>query len=194
MGPPNCGKGTLVKEMEKRFGKKLGVIPVGAMVEKKLAQDERAHKGLIEQKDSGGLLPTNFIVELVEQRIAQLGRLPIRIFDGFPRRMDQVDPFIHITRSLNPDRVVIVHIKTDEEVCIKRAGGRGRRDDRRIRERLDNFRKETSPVVDYFWCNFYVHGYSFVPVSGNNMFQDSNEIVDHLIKEAGILDLLPQDR
>ena len=190
IGPPNCGKGTLVEMMANKFGRILGVIPVGEMVTEKLAQDEITHKGLIEQKNSGGFLPTSFVLDLVDKRLAQLGRLPIRIFDGIPRKLDQIKPFNQITRSLKSNCVVIVYINTADEICVERALKRGRSDDAEIRKRLDNFRNKTNPVVDYFRRYSYRHDYSFVEVSGNYMFRDSEEIVSLLIKEAGIQNLL----
>ncbi len=190
MGPPNCGKGTLVKEIANKFGDSLGIIPVGELITERLAQDKKTHRGLIEQKNSGDFLPTSFVLELVDEKIAQIGDLPIRIFDGIPRKMDQIDPFNEITCSLKSDRVVIVYISADDEICVKRAMNRGRSDDFEIRKRLLNFRKETSPVVSYYRHYSYRHDYSFVEVDGNHMFEDSRKIVNLLIREAGIQDLL----
>jgi adenylate kinase len=126
VGPPGSGKGTQAEFICKRFG--IPQISTGDM----LRAAKRA--GTLDPKilaimDSGGLVPDEAILGLIERRLEDADCKPGFLLDGFPRTVPQADGLgalldkrgaaltavvqLDVARSLLEER--LVHRRTDKK-------------------------------------------------------------------------------
>ena len=124
--------------------------------------------------DRGDLVSDDLMIELIRTRLAQPDTEAGFILDGFPRTTVQAEAldamFADIGRSFN----VVFALQIPDEVAFerlrKRAQVEGRADDTddAIKRRLDNYHRETEPLIEYF----RVRG-NLVPIHGN---RSENEV------------------
>lgn len=106
--------------------------------------------------DAGDLVPDQLILDMIRQRLTEMGTKRGFILDGFPRNTIQADALgkmlDEVKLSLN--RVVLVEV-SDTEIK-KRLVGRARMEHRSddnddiISHRLEVFRKQTAPLIEYY--------------------------------------------
>ena len=124
--------------------------------------------------DRGDLVSDDLMIELIRTRLAQADTEAGFILDGFPRTTVQAEAldvmFNEIGRSFN----VVFALQIPDEVAFERLRKRseieGRADDtdEGIRRRLDNYHRETEPLIEYY----RVRG-NLVPIHGN---RSENEV------------------
>ncbi len=121
VGPPGSGKGTQAEFICKRFG--IPQISTGDM----LRAAKRA--GTLDPKylaimDSGGLLPDEAILGLIERRLEEADTKAGFLLDGFPRTVPQADGLAALlaTRGVALDAVVQLDVPRDllEERLVNR--------------------------------------------------------------------------
>ena len=121
VGPPGSGKGTQAEFICKRFG--IPQISTGDM----LRAAKRA--GTLDPKylaimDSGGLLPDEAILGLIEHRLEEADTKSGFLLDGFPRTVPQADGLAALlaTRGVALDAVVQLDVPREllEERLVNR--------------------------------------------------------------------------
>ena len=121
VGPPGSGKGTQAEFICKRFG--IPQISTGDM----LRAAKRA--GTLDPKylaimDSGGLLPDEAILGLIERRLEEADTKSGFLLDGFPRTVPQADGLAALlaTRGVALDAVVQLDVPREllEERLVNR--------------------------------------------------------------------------
>ena len=176
IGPQGAGKGTYAAIVKKHFD--ILHISTGDMFREAIKNNTPLGveaKGFI---DKGMLVPDTLTVKLVENRLKQADCKKGFILDGFPRTLAQAQAldkiitlsnvvFLEVTEAVIMQRLggriqcrkcsTIFH-KTNmppkkDGVCDKCGGELYTRDDDKpeaIRKRLEVFRKETAPLIDYY--------------------------------------------
>jgi adenylate kinase len=106
--------------------------------------------------DRGDLVSDDLMIELIRNRLAQPDTENGFILDGFPRTTVQAEAldemFGEIGRSFNvvfalqiPDAVAFERLRRRAEI-----EGRPDDTDEAIRRRLDNYHRETAPLIEYY--------------------------------------------
>ena len=74
------------------------------------------------------------------------------ILDGYPRNLSQANSLNDVLTEINQPLEVVFYLDIPEEVLIKRLLLRGRKDDTEdtIRTRVDIYKKNTEPLIQYF--------------------------------------------
>lgn len=161
IGPPGAGKGTQAKALCATFGLThvstgdLFRANIGAGVETPLGMQAKSYI------NKGQLVPDNLTAEMLEARLLEEACRGGVLLDGFPRNSAQVvlleDMFLRygwhfscVVELYVPDEVGGDQLLIDR--MLKRAAEEGRADDtsQTIATRLDVFRAETQPVIDYY--------------------------------------------
>lgn len=156
-------------------------------------------KPYLEDSNSGGLIPDEIVLNIVEREIAHLylGGKRIFFFTGFPRTYDQLNSFCKWLMILENDgiktRVLFVDFHVDEQISRNRAkarreaavknGEKVRKDDdeKVVEKRLKTFRDYTEKMLEKL-----AEKDSLVKIEANRtieeIFEDFKREVEKVIK------------
>jgi len=106
---------------------------------------------LIHQMQSGNLIPTATINEIVGEAIKRAKDIKHVILDGFPRRLDQAEWLVEAQPEHERSIGLVVVLEVPKHELIRRLQLRGRVDDtpEAIEERLRIYRQEIYPILNY---------------------------------------------
>ena len=176
LGPPGAGKGTIAKVAKEALG--VPHISTGDLFRANIKNETELGKRVKEILASGGLVPDEITIKMVENRLSESDCEKGYILDGFPRTITQAEA---LSKMSNVEGVI--NFVLSEEEIIKRLSGRrmcpstGRtyhilfnppkvegiddetgepliqRDDDKpeaIRHRLELYNEATAPLIDYY--------------------------------------------
>jgi adenylate kinase len=150
IGPPGVGKGTQSLRLVEFLN--IPHLSTGDMLRQAL--QEKSDLGLLSQQymAQGKLVPDPIILQLVGRRLDQDDCQDGCLLDGFPRTLGQAQAFDEFLQRRGTPLTAALELKADPEELVKRLVGRGRDDDRPaiIRERLDQYARQTAPLSDYY--------------------------------------------
>ncbi len=177
LGPPGAGKGTQAAFIREKFG--IPQISTGDMLRAAVKAGTPVGRAAKQVIDAGQLVSDPVIMGLVLERLKQPDCACGYLFDGFPRTIPQAEalkaaavPLDYVLEIDVPDEEVItrmsgrhVHPPSGRSYHVlfnpPRVPGRDdltgeplvqREDDREetVRERLEVYRRQTRPLVDYY--------------------------------------------
>lgn len=160
MGPPGAGKGTQASLLSER--RHLTKLSTGDMLRSHVSRGTplgTEAKGIM---DAGGLVPDEIIIGMVRSELERLQPLRV-LLDGFPRTRAQARELEAILAEQDAaiDAVVALEVEDDElvERLVHRAREEGRSDDNEdtIRARMDVYREETQPLLEYYASRGQLH-------------------------------------
>ena len=152
LGPPGAGKGTQATMLARALG--VPHVSTGEMLRAAVA----AGTGLGKQAEAimaaGDLVPDDLVVAMVAERLnaddARCGYL----LDGFPRNVEQADALDNRMGEGALEVAMLLDVEEEELVArlLNRARELGRTDDNEatVRRRLQVYRSETEPLVDFY--------------------------------------------
>jgi adenylate kinase len=153
IGPQGSGKGTQAKLLAKKLD--FFYWEMGGIL-REIAKDGselgNQVKGLIE---AGILLEDTLLLEVVKKRLSLIPLQQGLIFDGIPRRLAQAEFLLGYLNKIGRTNFVTLFIDLPKPESLsrllKRAEVEKRADDTKdkIEFRLDQYYKETLPVVDF---------------------------------------------
>ena len=162
LGPPGAGKGTIAKALMQLDGSVQ--ISTGDILRSAIAEGSELGKRVEAAMAAGDLVTDSLIMDIMEQRLLQDDCKQGYLLDGFPRTMSQAESLdTFLTDKGTPVTVVLSLEVPDEEVTtrlINRAKDSGRSDDADpaiIANRLDVYKEQTFPCLDYFDPSGKVH-------------------------------------
>ena len=177
LGPPGAGKGTQAAFIKEKFA--IPQISTGDMLRAAVKAGTPLGVAAKKVMDSGALVSDDIIIGLVKERLTQSDCASGYLFDGFPRTLPQADAMKAAQVALDfvleidvPDSDIIermsgrrVHVASGRTYHVKfnppKVAGVDdvtgepliQRDDDRedtVRNRLDVYRRQTRPLVDYY--------------------------------------------
>ena len=176
LGPPGAGKGTIAKVAKEALG--VPHISTGDLFRANIKNETELGKRVKEILASGGLVPDEITIKMVENRLSESDCEKGYILDGFPRTIPQAEALSKMSKIDG-----VINFVLSEEEIIKRLSGRrmcpstGRtyhilfnppkvegiddetgepliqRDDDKpeaIRHRLELYNEATAPLIDYY--------------------------------------------
>lgn len=176
-GAPGSGKGTQSERLIDEYG--LHHISTGELLRRHIA--EGTELGTIANKyiSQGHLIPDNLMIQVLEDVLDSNPELTSKgvIFDGFPRTIDQAKSLNDMLAKRGTKVHAVVGLEVNEDDLIKRMLQRGKESGRAddnidtIRERLNVYHNQTSPLRD-----FYITEGKYHAINGNgnveNVFGD----------------------
>lgn len=180
LGPPGAGKGTQAKFICENFG--IPQISTGDMLRSAIKVGTALGKQAQKVMDTGQLVSDDIIMGLIRERLRQPDCKRGYLFDGFPRTIPQaeaitregvdIDYVLEIDvpdeeiimrmsgRRVHPGSGRVYHVKFNPPKAQGRDDVTGeplvqREDDREdtVRKRLEVYRAQTRPLVDYYQRN-----------------------------------------
>ncbi|WP_068268907.1 adenylate kinase [Caviibacter abscessus] len=175
-GPPGAGKGTQAKELINKYS--IPQISTGDILRTAIAN--KTTLGLEAKKfmDAGNLVPDEVVNGLVKERLQNDDCQKGFILDGFPRTVEQAKTLDEILMSLGKSVEKVIALDVPDSEIVERITGRRtsiktgkiyhlkynppidekeedliqRDDDTKevVLKRLENYEKQTAPVLDYY--------------------------------------------
>ncbi|WP_176428903.1 adenylate kinase [Nodularia sp. NIES-3585] len=150
LGPPGSGKGTQAQILAENLN--IPHISTGEILRQ--AMKEQTPLGIKAQSyvNSGDLVPDQLVQDLVEERLSQPDVQSGWILDGFPRKVTQAVFLEELLAEIDQGGERAINLDAPDDVVVARLLDRGRKDDTEevIRHRLDVYRADTAPLIDYY--------------------------------------------
>jgi adenylate kinase len=165
LGPQGAGKGTQAKRISSEYG--IPHIASGEILRAEMDAGTEFGKRIKEVYDRGDLVSDDLMIELIRNRLEQPDAEAGFVLDGFPRTTFQAEALDSILSDIARSFSVVFALQIPDEVAFerlrKRAEVEGRADDtdEAIQRRLDNYHRETEPLIEYY----RVRG-NLVPIHG----------------------------
>jgi adenylate kinase len=172
LGPQGAGKGTQAKRISAEYG--IPHIASGEILRAEMGEGTDLGRKVAETIERGDLVPDDVMIELIRNRLEQPDTEAGFILDGFPRTTVQAEAldsmFADIGRNFSvafalqiPDAVAYDRLRLRSEL-----EGRADDTDEAIKRRLDNYHRETEPLIEYYRTRG-----NLVPIHGN---RSENEV------------------
>jgi adenylate kinase len=172
LGPQGAGKGTQAKRISREY--EIPHVASGEILRAEMHAGTELGRRVKDVYDRGDLVSDDLMIELIRTRLGQQDTDNGFILDGFPRTTVQAEAldkmFGDIGRAFNVVFALQIPDETAFERLRKRAQTEGRADDTddAIRRRLENYHRETEPLIEYY----RVRG-NLVPIHGD---RSENEV------------------
>lgn len=149
LGAPGSGKGTLSKELKKKYG--FEHISTGDLIRN---SDDPEVKKII---DEGNFLPDDMMIKMLRKELKKIDLSSNIILDGFPRTIKQakrLDSMLgKMGLGLNHALFLDLPDETAKERIGKRAKEEGRKDDAKeevVDKRFKEYHEKTFPLLDFY--------------------------------------------
>ncbi|MBW6491551.1 MAG: adenylate kinase [Lentimicrobium sp.] len=180
-GPPGAGKGTQSEFLTKKYN--LYYISTGDLLRKEMAGKTRLGLEAQDIIASGGLVPDEIIVQIIEKTITENSGSNGFLFDGFPRTYIQAYILEGLMIKMHTSLNCLISLNVPEEESVKRLMNRGltsgRSDDNEqiIRNRLKEYSEKTLPVLQ-----FYKEKGIFLEVDGTSGIEKVHDQITEIIR------------
>ncbi|WKD60393.1 Adenylate kinase [Corynebacterium ciconiae DSM 44920] len=150
LGPPGAGKGTQAAILSEKLG--VPHISTGDLFRANIGEGTPLGVEAKSYIDAGKLVPTEVTARMVESRLAEEDAAKGFLLDGFPRTTEQADLLAEMLAQQGVELDGVLNFQVSEDVVVERMLARGRADDNEdtIRTRMEVYREQTAPVIDYY--------------------------------------------
>ena len=154
-GPPGAGKGTQSAKLIEKYS--LTHISTGDLFRKHLKEGTPLGKMAREYMDKGNLVPDQLVIDMVDDKISNSGKISGIIFDGFPRTIPQAQALDKLLDAKNAPIKILVELVVPEDELRKRLADRATKENRPddaqpegIENRISVYKAETAAVADFY--------------------------------------------
>jgi len=172
LGPQGAGKGTQAKRISAEYG--VPHIASGEILRAEMDAGTELGERVKDVYDRGDLVSDDLMIELIRNRLEQPDTESGFVLDGFPRTTVQAEALDSMFNDIGRNFSVAFALQIPDEVAFdrlrRRAELEGRADDtdEAIQRRLDNYHRETEPLIEYYRTRG-----NLVPIHGN---RSENEV------------------
>jgi adenylate kinase len=166
LGPQGAGKGTQAKRISAEYA--LPHIASGEILRAEMDAGTELGNRVKDVYDRGDLVSDDLMIELIRNRLEQPDTDAGFVLDGFPRTTVQAEALDSMFSDIGRNFSVTFALQIPDEVAFdrlrRRAELEGRADDtdEAIQRRLDNYHRETEPLIEYYRTRG-----NLVPIHGN---------------------------
>ena len=154
-GPPGSGKGTQAKMLVEKYN--LLHISTGDLFRYEMGNDTPLGLEAKSYISKGELVPDSITIGMLKNKVNANPDVPGYIFDGFPRNISQAEALDDFLAEKGEQVKALLSLQVDDEEIVKRILNRGKtsgrsddNDESIIRNRIDVYKSETSPVYDFY--------------------------------------------
>jgi adenylate kinase len=154
LGPQGAGKGTQAKRISDEYG--IPHIASGEILRAEMDAGTELGLRVKDVYDRGDLVSDDLMIELIRTRLDQADTESGFVLDGFPRTTVQAEALDTMFGEIGRTFSVVFALQIPDEVAYERLRRRaeieGRQDDtdEAIRRRLENYHRETEPLIEYY--------------------------------------------
>lgn len=186
-GPPGSGKGTQASRVAVRLG--IPHIAAGDMLRDEVAHGTELGREAKPIMDSGGLVPDELVIRMIESRVNQPDATNGALLDGFPRTVPQAVALDAMLEKRNDRVAEVISLEVPEDELrrriLKRANTEGRSDDtiEGLAQRLIVYRQDTAPVLEHYRSA----GTLIVAIDGVGDIDAITERIIEALKHNGVM-------
>ncbi|MCB0534155.1 MAG: adenylate kinase [Lewinellaceae bacterium] len=154
-GPPGSGKGTQAARLVEKY--KLVHISTGDLFRYEMGNNTPLGQQAKAYISQGELVPDEVTIGMLRNKVEAHPDAKGFIFDGFPRTIPQAEALDLLMAEEKTEIHTLLALHVPDEEIIKRITLRGETsgrsddlDENIIRNRIDVYKSETSPVYDYY--------------------------------------------
>ena len=175
LGGPGSGKSTYTEYLIKHFN--ITHIYPGGMLRKEVEKGSEIGKQVKSIIDRGEFVPNQIVLDLITKKVEQSPQG--YVLDGWPRYMQQVEDMEK--NEIGYDYAVFLDVSREE--VMRRLLARGRADDTEeiIGNRIELYKKETGPVIEYMRNR---PGFLEIKAEGGTPEETANEIIRKIENES----------
>ena len=150
IGPPGAGKGTQAALLSEKLG--VPHISTGDLFRANISENTELGQTAKSYIDAGNLVPSSVTNDMVAERIGEGDAAEGFLLDGYPRSVEKADALSELLAKNDLTIDAVLEFAIDDDTVVERMLARGRADDNEevIRHRMDVYRSETAPLLDYY--------------------------------------------
>ncbi|KKR29821.1 MAG: Adenylate kinase [Candidatus Woesebacteria bacterium GW2011_GWA1_39_8] len=179
-GPSGSGKGTQAKLLQEELKKKdperkILYIETGQKFRELASGDSFSAQKIRDIIENGVLLPEFLPIWAFSDSLIQNFSGEEHMFmDGSPRRLKEAEVLDSAIKFYGRENPTIVSIEVSDEWATKLLKNRGRNDDNdeEIKKRLDWYKENVVPAINYFKNNSY---YRFLSINGEQTIEEVHQ-------------------
>ena len=150
LGPPGAGKGTQAAKLAEKL--QIPHLSTGELFRENISTGTKLGLEAKRYLDAGDLVPSELTNELVDDRLTKPDASDGFILDGYPRSVAQAEALHDMLERRGTHLDAVVEFRVPEDELFERLRARGRADDTDdvIRNRMNVYRDETAPLIEYY--------------------------------------------
>jgi adenylate kinase len=154
LGPPGAGKGTQAKVLVESYG--IPQLSTGDILRSAILNRTPLGLAAKEVMDRGDLVSNDIVNGIVSDRLDADDCKAGFILDGFPRTIGQAEALDGMLADKGMKLDAVIEMTADAEVLVARVINRAKESNRPddnpevIRKRLEVYKNDTAPLVDYY--------------------------------------------
>lgn len=154
-GPPGSGKGTQAAKLVDKY--ELVHISTGDLFRYEMGNNTPLGQEAKSYIEKGELVPDSVTIGMLKNKVDKHPDAKGFIFDGFPRTTPQAEALDNLLDGMHESVSALIALDVDDEEIVKRLLLRGKTSGRKddadegvIRNRIEVYKNETTPVFDYY--------------------------------------------
>jgi adenylate kinase len=150
LGPPGAGKGTQAEKLAEKL--QIPHLSTGELFRENIGNGTKLGLEAKRYLDAGDLVPAELTNELVDDRLSNSDLDAGFILDGYPRSVQQAQALHDMLERRGIQLDAVVEFRVPEDALFERLKARGRADDTDdvIHNRMNVYRDETAPLIEYY--------------------------------------------
>jgi adenylate kinase len=154
LGPQGAGKGTQAKRISSEY--EIPHVASGEILRDEMSAGTGLGERVREVYDRGDLVSDDLMIELIRNRLEQPDTEVGFILDGFPRTTVQAEALDSMFSEIGRNFSLAFALQIPDEVAFERLRRRAQLEsraddtDEAIRRRLENYHRETEPLIEYY--------------------------------------------
>jgi adenylate kinase len=154
LGPQGAGKGTQAKRISAEC--EVPHVATGDMLRSAILNGTPLGRQVEPVVNAGELVPDELMIALIRERLAQEDTQDGFILDGFPRTTAQAEALDQMFGEIGRNFSVVFALQIPDSVAFERLRLRAQLErraddtDEAIRRRLENYHRETEPLIEYY--------------------------------------------
>ena len=154
LGAPGSGKGTQAVRLKQHL--QVPHVSTGDLLRAEVAAGSKLGREAKQVMDCGNLVSDAILLGMLEERFARPDTASGFILDGYPRNLAQAAALDALLARIGQPMDFAVQLDVPTDLLVERIAGRakaeGRADDspESVRNRLNVYDDQTSPVIDFY--------------------------------------------
>ncbi len=184
-GPPGSGKGTQAAYLEDHYH--LTHISTGDLFRYEMSHNTPLGQEAKAFMAEGRLVPDAVTIGMLRNKVESVGESKGFIFDGFPRTVAQAHALDALLEEMGHPISGLISLEVDDKEIVQRILLRGQtsgrpddNDESIIRNRIDVYKSETTPVAAYYEAVGKTHHIKGTG-SIDEIFHRLTDVIDMLI-------------